>query len=591
MRAPAALLLLLALAAVPAAGAAPARPYLDLDFEAPECSGGWFFQGVGYESVVDRAEVRSGRQSLRMRYIFPGSWSGNPADLGVARQSFPASAVAGKRVRYSGEIKTQDVNGFAGLWWNARNAAGQVVAGDSMEGEGRGVTGTTPWTRHAIEIDVPESAVTVSFGVFHAGNGMSWFDGLTVEIDGRRFVEGRRTAAAPSPAAVSWLKKRAIRFATAEPESGLQDLQGFKKVIGDARIVSLGEGTHGTREFFQMKHRLVELLAEEMGFTIFAIEASMPEAYLVNDYVLHGRGNPAALIKGMGFWTWDTEEVLAMVEWMREFNASGRGRIQFLGFDMQNPSLAAANATSFLDKAEPSYTREARDAFARVQAVDDLGRSGYGTDLARDAEQRAQRVLNHMEQKRGEYLARFPEEEVDWAIQNARIVLQVAQSFTGTAWRDLSMARNVEWILDQAPEGSKIVLWAHNGHVNKVPGLLGANLARRFGSDMLVVGFAFAEGHYTAVSPSGLRRDNEALPPPPGTVDAYLRSARIPRFLVDLRNIPGKAPSATWLKNERPFRSIGSLATRCAFDPAVVAEEYDALIWIERTNPSVLLPR
>ena len=61
--------------------------------------------------------------------------------------------------------------------------------------------------------------------------------------------------------------------------------------------------------------------------------------------------------------------------------------------------------------------------------------------------------------------------------------------------------------------------------------------------------------------------------------------------MVDLRNIPGNAPSAPWLKKERPFRLIGALATRCAFGPAVVAEEYDAMIWIERTNPSVLLPR
>lgn len=317
----------------------------------------------------------------------------------------------------------------------------------------------------------------------------------------------------------------------------------------------------------------------------------MPAAQLVNDYVLTGRGDPAALIRGMDFWTWDTEEVLEMVLWMREWNASGRGRIQFLGFDMQDPDLASENAASFLAKAEPAYSREAGDAFSKVKAVDTLGRSAFGGAQAREAEQAARRVLEHMEQRRGDYLGRFPREEVDWAIQNARIVLQVAQSFTGTAWRDLSMARNVEWILDQAPEGSKIILWAHNGHVNKVPGLMGANLARRFGSEMLVVGFAFAEGRYTAVAPGGLRSDNEALPPPPGTVDAYLRSARIPRFLVDLRNIPAKAPSAPWLKQERPFRSIGSLATRCAFDPAVVAEEYDALIWIEKTNPSVLLPR
>ena len=588
MRATAALLLLLALTAIPAAGAAPARPYLDLDFEAPECSGGWFLQGIGYEAVIDRAVKSSGRQSLRVSYVLPQPWNPDRGEYAVT-QSFPAPAVAGRRVRYSGDIKTQSSTGLAGLWWVARDAAGRAVAGDSMSG--REVTGTTPWTRYSVEIDVPASVATVSFGVFHAGEGTSWFDGLAVEIDGRRWVEGRRPVAAPSPAAVSWLKKRAIPFATAEPASGLSDLQALKRVIGDARIVSLGEGTHGTREFFQMKHRLIELMAEEMGFTLFAIEASMPEAQLVNDYVLTGRGDPAALIRGMGFWTWDTEEVLEMVLWMRELNASGRGRIQFLGFDMQNPDLASDNAASFLAKAEPAYSREAGDAFNKVKAVDALGRNAFGSGQAREAEQAARQVLDHMEQRRGDYLGRYPSEEVDWAIQNARIVLQVAQSYTGSASRDTSMAKNVEWILDQAPEGSKIVLWAHNAHVNRVPGWMGTFLSERYGDDMLVVGFAFAEGRYTAISENGSLRDNEALPPPPGTVEAYLRSARIPRFLVDLRNIPAKAPSAPWLKKERPFRLIGSVATRCAFNPAVVAKEYDALIWIERTNPSVLLPQ
>ena len=63
-----------------------------------------------------------------------------------------------------------------------------------------------------------------------------------------------------------------------------------QSVIGDARIVSLGEATHGSREFFQLKHRMLEFLATEMGFTIFSIEANMPEAYRLNDYVLNGHG-------------------------------------------------------------------------------------------------------------------------------------------------------------------------------------------------------------------------------------------------------------------------------------------------------------
>jgi erythromycin esterase len=88
---------------------------------------------------------------------------------------------------------------------------------------------------------------------------------------------------APRPAQVEWLMANAIPFETAEAGTGFADLEPLRAIIGDARIVALGEGTHGTREFFRMKHRLTEFLASEMGFTIFSIEASTPEAFAVSD--------------------------------------------------------------------------------------------------------------------------------------------------------------------------------------------------------------------------------------------------------------------------------------------------------------------
>jgi erythromycin esterase len=122
---------------------------------------------------------------------------------------------------------------------------------------------------------------------------------------------------------LDWIKAHAIPLKTCEAGHGFEDLEPLKELVGDAHIVSLGECTHGTREVFQMKHRLVEYLASERGFTIFSIEANMPEAYRLNEYVLDGKGDPKELISGMYFWTWNTEEVLAMVEWMRRFNQSG----------------------------------------------------------------------------------------------------------------------------------------------------------------------------------------------------------------------------------------------------------------------------
>src|SRR5436190_4644565 len=152
-----------------------------------------------------------------------------------------------------------------------------------------------------------------------------------------------------------WIRANAIRLSTTEAGHGFADMQALKPLIGNARIVSLGEATHGTREFFQLKHRMLEFLATEMGFTIFSIEANMPEAYRLNDYVLDGTGDPAQLLRGMYFWTWDTEEVLDMIRWMREFNKSGKGRVEFTGFDMQTPAVAAEIVRSFAALYEPDY--------------------------------------------------------------------------------------------------------------------------------------------------------------------------------------------------------------------------------------------
>ncbi|HMD71999.1 MAG TPA: erythromycin esterase family protein [Bryobacteraceae bacterium] len=163
-------------------------------------------------------------------------------------------------------------------------------------------------------------------------------------------------AQSPAPDPVNeWIRASAIRLSTPVAGHGFDDMQPLRKVVGDARIVSLGEATHGTREFFQLKHRMLEFLATQMGFTIFSIEANMPEAYKLNDFVLYGRGDPAKLIDGMGFWTWDTQEVLDMVLWMREFNKSGKGRVEFTGFDMQTPNLANQIVRDFVAQADPDF--------------------------------------------------------------------------------------------------------------------------------------------------------------------------------------------------------------------------------------------
>src|SRR5215472_1793281 len=108
---------------------------------------------------------------------------------------------------------------------------------------------------------------------------------LTLAVIGAHSFPADR--AKPS-AQVSWIRANAIPLKTVEAGHGFDDMMPLERVVGDARVVALGEATHGTREFFQLKHRMIEFLATQMGFTLFTIEANMPEAYKLNDYVLGG---------------------------------------------------------------------------------------------------------------------------------------------------------------------------------------------------------------------------------------------------------------------------------------------------------------
>ena len=174
----------------------------------------------------------------------------------------------------------------------------------------------------------------------------------------------------PQPAEVEWLREHAVRLGGVEAEQGFEDLEPLRGVIGDARVVALGESTHGSREQFQMKHRLVEFLATEMGFNTFSIEASMPESYRVDEFVSHGEGDPVELIRGMYFWTWSTEEVLAMVEWMRGFNDrhAPEKSIRFTGFDMQTPDVAVQSVVEQLERFDPDLSEAVRGRYAAITA-------------------------------------------------------------------------------------------------------------------------------------------------------------------------------------------------------------------------------
>jgi len=393
---------------------------------------------------------------------------------------------------------------------------------------------------------------------------------------------------APSDAISEWIRRAAIPLSTPVAGHGFDDMASLKKIVGGARIVALGEATHGTREFSQLKHRMLEFLVTQMGFSIFSIEGSMPEAYRLNDFVLKGEGDPAKLLKGP-LTLWDTQEVLDTVLWMREYNRSGKGRVEFTGFDMQNPRAAIEIVRDFVAKTDAEYM----PALARTSEMA-LALNPRAVDPTIAVEW--EKVVTHLESLR-------PRAGIEWAIQNSRVVLQCLQwaanlmePQVSMAMRDTSMAANVKWILDQSTD-AKIVLWAHNFHVMTGPlypnqpgpgDSMGAVLRKMYGDKLVTFGFAFNQGSFRARSMNGTMQTFTVGPLPTGSLDATLAASGIPLFALDLRAAPKTGPVAEWLGVTHPTRNImeGFSEDRpnLTIFEQVVTERYDGLFFVEKTT-------
>ena len=150
---------------------------------------------------------------------------------------------------------------------------------------------------------------------------------------------------------VQRIARTAIPLRAVDSGSGFADLTPLDRVWQGVRVVALGEATHGTSEFFRMKHRLAEFLVTQMGFHDFAMEMDDRHARAIDSYI-HGEtaNNP---VPGLS-WPWGTREMAAMVEWMRTYNASAipAARVTFHGIDYQGERRdfrMAQNTLALLD--------------------------------------------------------------------------------------------------------------------------------------------------------------------------------------------------------------------------------------------------
>jgi erythromycin esterase len=369
-------------------------------------------------------------------------------------------------------------------------------------------------------------------------------------------------------------------------------------------IVGLGESTHGAHEQFTLKHRIVRLLVEQLGFRSFAMEEDWATGIQLNRYVLTGQGDPTELVKGMGA-PWSTGEVQAVLEWLRAWNTRHRDKVQFVGTDVFDTRPGVYDAvTSYVQQTAPQRLADLEEHFQVIRPT----RPDWVFFFTQVPDQ--QRYVEHARQAY-QLVASIPHAAGDrayrLAVQHARQIVAFYEYYTlgDPDYRDREIAHNLVWW--RRYNGDKVVYWAANVHTANAPRLTatlppqvlefkaaGAYLRERYGSRYRSIGMTFDHGAVNSGwgAPPFTISPFQVPPPPDGFTERPLGGVDLPQYLLDLRT-PAPPAVRSWLHDPATIRVIGA-----TYDPSnhaahymtggSLAEWFDLIVHCQAVTPSRL---
>lgn len=367
-----------------------------------------------------------------------------------------------------------------------------------------------------------------------------------------------------------WVSVHGSTGASLDPDAPVEDLKFLDELVGDARVVALGESAHYVREFHLLRHRFLRYLVLELGFTVYAIDAPFTESHAIDAWVKGGAGTVAEVAGSMPLDVGRCPEVHGYLSWMRSHNATAARPVTFAGIDMPRSggsplaSLAAVeayladndpDALSLLGSARElvnlyadTTTMTARPRYARLDdATQDALTAVFSRLLARmDSMTRYQRSNGRLD----EHALAVRHLRSAWFLDHYYRDCAGRGIHVGSACRDALMAESVLELLDRA-DAPRVVLASHNAHLRKTLvdrdddrafGLfpLGHHLASELGDDYVAVAATTTGGrtsrlHRDADLPLGfVIRDHPVPPAVEGSIESAFASAA-PFSCVDLR--------------------------------------------------------
>jgi len=415
---------------------------------------------------------------------------------------------------------------------------------------------------------------------------------------------------------------RALLRETAEPIASLESasIDALLERIGDARVVLLGESTHGTSEFYRMRARLTQALIERRGFDFVAVEADWPDAARIDEYILGDRPRrrpefaPFARFPG---WMWRNEDVHALVAWMRAHNLAQHDpsrRVGFHGLDLYSMFTSIAAVLAYLDDVDPDAARVARSRYGVLTPWQrDPAAYGRAVLVGRyaSAETVVVEMLKDMLARRIDYAGKDGERFFD-AAQNARVVANAERYYramyygSAASWnlRDTHMFDTLQALFAFYGPNSRGIVWEHNSHVGDARATemsthgelnVGQLCRETYGDRAYIVGFGTDHGTVAAASSWDQPMQRmQVRPGMPGSYEHLFHETEIPAFVLHLRD-PRRRAVRDELLQPRLERAIGVVyrpetERQSHYFLATMPLQFDELVWFDESRAVVPLP-
>jgi protein-L-isoaspartate(D-aspartate) O-methyltransferase len=388
------------------------------------------------------------------------------------------------------------------------------------------------------------------------------------------------------------------------------NLDALLSRIGDAKVVLLGEATHGTSEFYRMRSRITQALIQRKGFGIVAVEADWPDAGRIDHYVRH-RETPRGPWKAFSRfpeWMWRNAEFEQFVEWLRRHNSARpyAERVSFHGLDLYSLYTSINAVLRYLDDVDPEAARIARSRYGCLTPWESdpatYGRMAL-TGRYRECERDVAAMLSDMLRSRAEYSASDGERFAD-AVHNARVVANAERYYrimyygSAESWnlRDRHMFETLSELLRARGPRAKAVVWEHNSHIGDARHTemsargeynLGQLCRENFGDDAYLVGFGTDSGTVAAADEwDGPMKIKEVRPSHSESYERQCHESNVPSFMLPLNTEEELRGELLVPRLERAIGVIYRPQTEMAshYFQAVLPRQFDEYCWFDRTS-------